>query len=109
MTYIWRTYLVWRTWELPYLGVVVVVAVVVDYEINVVGGWCCCTHLFLVGINLLRTYHTCLAWHTWELSYLGVVVVDEINVGGGWCCRAHFFRAGTNLLHTYHTCLVWRT
>ena len=73
-----RTYLVWRIWELSHLRVVVV------DEINVFGGWCCCTHLFRVGANLLRT-----------------VVVDEINIIGGRSCRSHQYGVGTNLLHTY--------
>ena len=67
-----------RTWEL-YLGVVVVID-----EINVVGGWCCCTHFLLLG--LIYCVRTCLVLcRTWELSYLGVVVVA---VGGGGAAAA---------------------
>ena len=68
-----RTYLVWRTFELSYLGVVAVVAVVVVvHEINVVGGWCC-MHLFRVGTNVSRTQVPCVA-------YLGVAVVAVVVV-----------------------------
>ena len=66
-TYVLRTYPVWRTWEVSYLGVVVVVD-----EINVVGGWYCGTHLLRVGTNPLRTY-------VQSMTYLRVVP-------GSCCC-----------------------
>ena len=59
--YVLRTYCVWRTWELSYLGVVVFV---ID-EIEV--GGCSCTHLFRVVTNLFRTYVP-------GMAYLRVIV-----------------------------------
>ena len=75
-TYVLRTYLVWRTWKLSYLGVVVVVD-----AINV-GGWCCCRHLFRVGTNLLRTYVP-------GMAYLGVVVHGSSSSSSSSCCFPH--------------------
>ena len=47
-------------------------------EIIVVGGWCYCTHYFVLGpIYCVRT---CLVRRTWGLSYLGVVAVAAAAV-----------------------------
>ena len=71
-------------------------------EINVVGGFCCCTHLFGVGTNLLRTSHTCLVWRTLTDDDCctdegtpppcapSAWLNSEINVDGWWCCT-HLF------------------